>query len=156
MHLIWILPGIMLAVSMYLVWRIRRRAGRELSEIPPSLPQHPTLCEVEPETPGAQARVMRWISIGEFMIVLTMHSDLLLIDLRPNALEVPFPVSNATILPVTQDELVRALESIPADRSVAFCGASNVSIFLIATSRCMEGSAPLFVLEGDPGFAEVA
>lgn len=90
------------------------------------------------------------------MIVLTMHSDLLLIDLRPNALEVPFPVSNATILPVTQDELVRALESIPADRSVAFCGASNVSIFLIATSRCMEGSAPLFVLEGDPGFAEVA
>ena len=131
-------------------------AGHELSDPMPSFPQQPTLCEAETEYAGVQGRVMRWISIGEFMNVLANDSDLLLIDLRPNALEDPFPVSNATILPATQDELVRSLESISGDRSVAFCGASNVSIFLIATSPCMEGSAPIFVLERDREFAEVA
>jgi hypothetical protein len=48
------------------------------------------------------------------------------------------------------------LEWLPADRTVAFCGASNLCIFMIETSQCMEGSAPLYVLEGDLDLAEVA
>lgn len=155
MHSILILLGMLLAAPMYSIWRIRRPVGRDLSDIMPSLPHRPTLRGVETEPAGVQSRVMRWISLGEFMTALANDRDMLLIDLRPNALEVPFPVSNATILPVTRDELVRALESIPANKGVAFCGTSNISIFLIATSPCMEGSAPLYVLEDDVELAEV-
>jgi hypothetical protein len=100
--------------------------------------------------------MMKWISIGEFMTVLTTCSDLIVIDLRADAPFVPFPVPTAFVLPVTQNELDKVLDWLPADRTVAFCGASNLSIFLIETSPCMEGSAPLYVLEGDLHLAEVA
>jgi hypothetical protein len=43
-----------------------------------------------------------------------------------------------------------------ANKSVAFCGASNLCIFQIETSPCMEGSVPFYLLEGDLGRAEVA
>jgi hypothetical protein len=99
---------------------------------------------------------MRWISIDKFMAVLTHCSDLIVIDLRVEAQSVPFSVPNAFVLAVTPIELVSVLERLPADRSVVFCGASNFSILTILTSSCMRGSAPLYVLEGDLGLAEVA
>jgi hypothetical protein len=43
----------------------------------------------------------------------------------------------------------RVLEWLPGHWSVVFYGASNLSIFMIETSRFMDGSAPLYVLEGD-------
>jgi hypothetical protein len=99
---------------------------------------------------------MQWISIGEFLSVLEKCGDLTVIDLRANAQWDPFPIPTAFALPVTPNELDNVLDSLPADRSVVFYGASNLSIFMIETSHCMEGSAPLYVLEGDLSFAEVA
>ncbi|MGA2084105.1 MAG: hypothetical protein ABSG60_01135 [Terracidiphilus sp.] len=90
------------------------------------------------------------------MKVLKKCSDLIVVDLRPDAHQVPFPVPTAFVLPVSPNELDTVLELLPADKSVAFCGASNLCIFLIETSPCMEGSAPLYLLEGDLNFAEVA
>jgi hypothetical protein len=60
------------------------------------------------------------------------------------------------VLPVAPNELDTILELLPMDRSVAFCGATNLNIFMIITSPCMEGSAPLYVLEGDLRRAEAA
>ena len=99
---------------------------------------------------------MKWISIDEFMMILTECNDLIVVDLRADAQLVPFPVPTAFVLPVSPNELDTALEMLPADRSAAFCGASNLSIFMIITSPWMEGSAPLYVLEGDLRLAEVA
>jgi hypothetical protein len=99
---------------------------------------------------------MQWISIGEFLSILAERSDLIVIDLRANARWDPFPIPTAFALPVAPNELDKALESLPADGCVVFCGASDLSIFMIETSSCMEGSAPLYVLEGDLKFAEIA
>jgi hypothetical protein len=99
---------------------------------------------------------VKWITFNEFMMILTECSDLIVVDLRPEASRVPFPVSTGSVLPVSPNELDTVLEMLPADRSVAFYGATNLCIFLIETSPCMEGSAPLYLLEGDLRLAEVA
>jgi hypothetical protein len=98
----------------------------------------------------------KWISINEFMTVLTTCSDLIVIDLRADARLVPFPVPTAIVLPIAPDELFNVLECLPTDRTVVLCGASNISVFMIETIPCKEGSAPLYVLEGGLHFAEVA
>jgi hypothetical protein len=156
MYSLWLLPAFLLAVPLFAVWRIRRSRRREFcnrlqSVIQPSVPY-----EVVPESAGIQTRPVKWISINEFMKVLKKCSDLIVVDLRPDAHQVPFPVPTAFVLPVSPNELDTVLELLPADKSVAFCGASNLCIFLIETSPCMEGSAPLYLLEGDLNFAEVA
>jgi hypothetical protein len=102
---------------------------------------------------------VRWISIDEFIAVLTRCSDLIVIDLRAEAQSVPFPASSAFVIPAVPNELDAVLECLPVDRSVVFCGASNFSMITILTSSCMRGSAPfyfLYFLEGDHGLAEVA
>jgi hypothetical protein len=99
---------------------------------------------------------MQWISINEFMTILTRCSDLIVVDLREDASWVPFPVPGAFVLPAQQNELDKVLDSLPADKTVVFCGASSLCIFMIETSPCMEGSAPLYLLEGDLSLAEVA
>jgi hypothetical protein len=99
---------------------------------------------------------MKWIKYNEFMSILRECSDLIVVDLRPDAQQAPFPVSTGPVLFVSPNELDTVLEMLPADTSVAFCGASNLCIFLIETSPCMEGSAPLYILEGDLRLAEVA
>lgn len=156
MNSLWFLPAVLLAVPLLAVWRIRRSRRRELDKRIESIIQPSAPAQVIPEPVGVQTRMMKWISIGEFMTVLTTCSDLIVIDLRADASFVPFPVPTAFVLPVTQNELDKVLDWLPADRTVAFCGASNLSIFLIETSPCMEGSAPLYVLEGDLHLAEVA
>ena len=99
---------------------------------------------------------MKWISINEFMAILNERSDLFVVDLRANGPSIPFPVPTAFVLPVSPKELDSVLEMLPTDRSVVFWGASNLNIFMITTSPCMEGVAPFYVLEGDLRFAEVA
>jgi hypothetical protein len=156
MYSLSFLPAVRLAVPLFAVWRIRRSQTRELcsrakSAIQPSSPE-----EAVPKCVGAQARQLKWVSVNELMTVLTKRSDFMVVDLRADALSVPFPVPTALVLPVSPDELDTKLELLPADRTIAFCGASNLSIFMIITRPCMEGSAPLYVLEGDRHLAEAA
>jgi hypothetical protein len=87
---------------------------------------------------------------------LNENKDLVVVDLKADAPPVPSLIPTAGVLPVTPNDLDRVLEMLPADRSVAFYRASKLNIFMIITSPCMEGSAPLYLLEGDPGLAEVA
>lgn len=154
--LVWLLLAMMLAALMYSVWSITRSGRRELLNGIPSASNPSTHLEIVPEPIWTQTRMIKWISIGEFKTIFTRSSDLIVIDLRANAQLVPFPVPTAFVLPVTPDELFRVLEWLPADRTVALCGASNISVFMIETIPCKEGSAPLYVLEGDLHFAEVA
>jgi len=156
MYFLWFLPALPLAILMYAVWRIRRSKERELftrvqSAILPSVP-----AEVATEPANAQARQMKWISISEFKTVLAKTKDILVVDLREDSERIVSPVRAPSVLPVTEDDLDSVLGWLPADKTVAFCGASNLCIFKIITSPCMEGSAPLYVLEGDFRLAEVA
>jgi hypothetical protein len=145
-----------LAVPMYAVWRARRSQTRELPDNIPTVLYPPVKAATLPEPAGRQTRVIQWISTGEFLSVLAKRSDLVVFDLRENAQWDPFPIPTAFALPVNPNELDTLLNWLPPDRSVVFYGASNLSIFMIVTSHCMEGSAPLYVLEGVPSLAEVA
>ena len=100
--------------------------------------------------------MIQWISTGEFLSILAKRCDLVVYDLRANAQWDPFPIPAAFALPVDPNELSTLLNWLPADRSVVFYGPSNLGIFMIETSRCMDGSAPLYILEGDLSLAEVA
>jgi hypothetical protein len=156
MYSLCFLPAMALAGLTYYVWRMRRSGRLEHNDTEPSVPELPPDLVNVPEPEEEQGRLMRWISIGEFMAVLKKCSDLIVIDLRAEAKSTPFPVPVPLVLPVAPNDLIEVLESLPPDKSVAFCGASNLCIFLISTSRCMEGSAPLYVLEGDLRLGEVA
>jgi hypothetical protein len=156
MNSLWSLPAMALAVPMYAAWRMKQRGRRKPLEITPSVPEPSIDVTTAPEPAGRQTRVMQWISIGEFLSILTKGSNLVVLDLRANAQHVPISVPTAFVLPVSPNEIDRVLEWLPGHWSVAFYGASNLSIFMIETSRFMDGSAPLYVLEGDLGLKEVA
>jgi hypothetical protein len=156
MNSLWSLPAMALAVPMYATWRMRHPGRRKPVENALSVPEPSVDVTTVPESVKRQTRVMQWISTGELMSILKKCSDLVVIDLRANAQSAPFSVTTALVLPVSLNEIDKALEWLPGNRSVVFCGASNLSIFMIETSRCMEGSAPLYALEGNPGLEEVA
>lgn len=156
MYSLWSLPAMALAVPMYAVWRARRSQTRELPDNIPTVLYPPAKAATLPEPARRQTRVIQWISTGEFLSVLAKRSDLVVFDLRANAQRDPFPISTAFALPVDPNELGTLLNWLPPDRSVVFHGASNLAIFMIETSRCMDGSAPLYILEGDLSLAKVA
>jgi hypothetical protein len=151
---LWLLLTIMLAALMYFVRRLIRSGRRKLRDSMPSVPA-PSM-EIVPKASWANTRMIKWISISEFISVHTKCSDLIVIDLRENAELVPFPIPTAVVLPVSPNELVNVLEWLPADKAVVLCGASDLTIFMIETSFCKEGSGPLYVLDGDLHCAEVA
>jgi hypothetical protein len=156
MYSLWTLPAVALAVPVYAAWRLRQPGERKPLQSRPTVPEPLIELTTVPEAAGSQARVMQWISICEFLSILTKGSDLIVLDLRTNAQWDPFPIPTAFALPVTPNELDTVLKWLPGDRSVVFYGASNLSIFMIETSHCMDGSAPLYILEGDLSLAEVA
>jgi hypothetical protein len=156
MYSLWSLPAIALAVPTYAAWRIKQSGRRKLPDNIPSVPQPSFDVTAAPDSSAGQTRLMRWISVREFMRVLEECSDLVVIDLRANSERVPFPIPTALALLVTPNELDAVLEWLPTDRSAAFYGASDLSIFAIKTSLRLEGSAPLYVLKGDLSLAEVA
>jgi len=156
MYSLWSLPALALAVPMYAAWRINQSGRRKLPDNMPSVPQPLVDVTAAPDSSTRQTRLMRWISVREFTRILTERSDLVVYDLRADAQWDLFPIPTAFALTVNPNELDTLLAWLPADRSVVFYGASNLSIFMIITSHCMEGSAPLYVLEGDPSLAEVA
>lgn len=172
---LWLLLGLLIAAPIYTLLRLKLSRLSELQECECPLPQPnvPSLNATTPEVLPSQSaqrenplcnagqvapenRIMRWISTSEFIRMLSNSSDLIVIDLRPNSEWSPFPVPNAFVLPVSLKELDLVLERLPADKSAVFYGASNLCIFMIETCRCMEGSAPLYILEGDLNLAEVA
>jgi hypothetical protein len=158
MFSLWLLLAILLAASMYFGWRIRCTRRSELGDSTATLfdPEPTSSVTIEPQSAGGQARVMKWISIGECTALLAESSDVILIDLRADAQQVPLPVPPAFVLPVTTNGLDYVLRWLPPDESVVFCGASNLSIFMILTGSFMEGSAPIYFLKGDLSLAEVA
>ena len=156
MYSLWSLPAMVLAVPVYTVLRATHSRARELPDKIPTARYAPVEAATVSESRGRQTRVMQWITIGEFLSHLAKRSDLVVFDLRANAQWDPFPIPAAFALPVNPNELYALLAWLPADRSVVFYGASNLSIFMIETSPCMEGSAPLYVLEGDLKLTEVA
>jgi hypothetical protein len=153
---LFFLLAIVPAFLEHAVWKLRQSRRPELDVIAPSVSLPPVSTEpvIEPDAPPA--RVVKWISTSELMRLLIEDSDLLVADLRPDAMWTEFPISTVSALPVTLNDLDLLLEQIPEDRSAVFYGASNVAVFLIATSSCMQGSAPLFLVEGDLRLAEVA
>jgi len=156
MNFLWFLPAVLLAVPLLVVCRIRRSQERALLNRVQSLLQPSVPDEDVPEPACELAREMKWISISESKTVLTMTRDVLVVDLRDDSERILSPVPAPSVLPVTMDDLDSVLEWLPADRTVAFCGASNFCIFKIITSPCMEGSAPLYVLEDEFRLAEAA
>jgi hypothetical protein len=156
MYFFWFLPAVLLAVPLFAVWRIRRSQRREFSNRLQSVIQQPVPDEVVPESVAVETRQMNWISINEFMTTLTQRSDIIVVDLRADAERIQYPVPAPSVLPITMDDLDSVLGWLPADRCVASCGARNLWIFLIETSPCMKGSAPLYILKGDLRLAEVA
>jgi hypothetical protein len=156
MYSLWLLPAVLLAVPLFAVWRIRRSQRREFNNRLQFVIQQPIPDEVVPESVGVETRQMSWISINEFMTILADRSDPIVVDLRADAERILYPVPAPSVLPVTMDDLDSVLGWLPADRSVACCGACNLCIFLIETSPCMRGSAPLYILKGDRRLAEVA
>ncbi len=154
MYSIWFLLAMAPAGVMYHVWRTRRSGRLQRTEVKPSIPEAPTALASVPESEETPHRMMRWIFIVEFMAILQKCSDLIVIDLRAEARSAPFCVPDRLVLPVAPNDLVEVLECLPSNKSVAFYDASNLSIFLITNSPCMEGSAPLYLLEGDLDLAE--
>lgn len=147
MYFLWFLPLILLAASMYFLWRIGRTAKREFRDKIQPVRQPPTLGF--DSTHATQTRLMKWISIREFKEVLTKCGDLILIDLRTDASGDPFPISTVFVLPVAPNELIRVLDWLPTDRTVVFYGASDCCISTIEKGSFMRGSAPLYVLNDD-------
>ena len=82
MYSLWLLLAMVLAAPLYYVWQIRRFGRRELRESIPSISEPSTHPGIVLKSTGVQTRMMKWISIGEFMAVLTKCSDLIVIDLR--------------------------------------------------------------------------
>jgi len=128
----------------------------KLNEGAPPASEPSTFLARVPDSARLQTRTIKWISIGEFISLFEERSDLVVFDLRATAQWAPFPIPNAFVLSVNPKELATLLEWLPPDRSVVFYGASSLSIFMIETSGCMAGSAPLYVLEGNLNLAEAA
>jgi hypothetical protein len=130
MNSLWFLPAVLLAVPLFAVWQIRRSRKHELCNRLQSVFEQSALDEVVPEPIRVESRQMKWISINEFMTILTERSDLIVVDLRADAARILHPVAAPSVLPVTMDDLDSVLGWLPAEKSVAFCGACNLCIFL--------------------------
>jgi hypothetical protein len=151
----------MQALSIYFAWMYKSSGRRKLHDYISSADSHPSQqFEAVPKPARKparkQTRLIEWISIGEFMMVLEKCRNLLVIDLRAHHQVVQFPVPKATVLRVSPNELVNVLEWLPADRTLVFCGASNLSTAMIESTPCMQGSAPVYALQGDLPLLEVA
>jgi len=107
-------------------------------------------------TPPTARRRLQWVSLGELKKVLAAANDLVVVDLRPGRAYPPLPVPEAQVLRVRTSELETMLQQLPDNRSAAFCGASGVCVFMIETSPCMSGSAPLYILRPERTHEEAA
>jgi hypothetical protein len=79
--------------------------------------------------------------------LLAHAGDLIVVDMRPDEASQRFPVPEMSLLPVSTEELMEALERLPSDRNVLLCAVTTQSIFLSDRKSCMRVSGPLSVLE---------
>ena len=162
MYSLWsLLPGLLFAMILtgltYPVWRISRSGRRAILDCAPSVSQLSAPSNGESHSALRQKRRMEWISFKEFMNLLNKESsDLIVINLRADAGWGPFLVPTALVLPVTPRDQIRVLGWLPENRSAVLYGASDFCISMIKASACMEGSAPLYILEGDFDHLEAA
>ena len=154
MDFLWALIALALGFLMYPAWQILRSFGR-LSRAP-MIPVSQTDDRYVHGAGGTQTRTLRWVSMDEFREILDLAADLVVIDLRPQDERGSLPVSGTQILCVGPEELAEVLQWLPPDRSAAFCGASGLAVFMIRTSCCMHGSAPLYVVKPQSARREVA
>lgn len=133
--------GFLLFRAWQLMWGGRGRARRESVATP---------------LPGERRRRLEWISMRELTKVLATTDDLVVIDLRPGRQDPPLPVPAAQVWRVRTSELEQTLKRLPENRSAAFWGASGVCVFMIETSPCMAGSAPLYILRPERTHGEAA
>ncbi len=156
MDFLWLLLARMQAVPMYYAWMFKQSERLELCDGLSPVSKPPRQFQELGDPSRGQTRMIERISIGEFMMVLEKCRNLIVIDLRSGKNFTQFPVPFVTVMRVRPHELLNVLKWLPADRTLVFCGASNFSTILIESSRCMQGSAPLYVLEGDLRLLEVA
>ena len=146
-----------LASLIFPAWRISRSAGRLfLSDILSIGGLSPGL-QIVRKTSERQRRQAKWITLREFEALLKRAPrDFIVIDLRPDAPRSPFPAADVFVLAVAPNELTGVLEWLPADRSAAFCGISDLGVARVQTSSAMEGSAPFYFLADDFDSLEAA
>lgn len=154
MDFLWALIALALGILMYPAWQILRSFGR-FSRDPMAALSFSDSRRVR-GAGGKRTRNLQWVSIDEFREILERAGDLVVIDLRPQDERRPLPVSGSQMLRIGAEELGEVLQWLPPDRSAAFCGASGLAVFMIRTSACMQGSAPLYVVKSESARTEVA
>ena len=144
------------AALVFLAWLIARFGAHAFRNRMPSpesakLPQSVVQ---QIETPGVS---LAWISLREFKALFARFSDLIVINLREDAGQTPFPIPEVEfVVPIQVHELVELLELVPANRVVVFYGISDFSKLLIETSSFMQRPAPSFALDTRFACLEVA
>lgn len=156
MDFLLVLLIIVLALTLCVAWRILHAAMPAILKRSLSV-SRPIALHREPPTRDEQnsRRICR-VSLAELLVVYATTDDLLVIDLRPDRERDSFPVPGDHILSVHPNKLAEVLEWLPANKSVVFCGASEVCITMIQTSRCIYVSAPLYVVRDSYPHLEVA
>lgn len=95
-------------------------------------------------------RPVRQITLADFGRLLEANSQgLVVLDLRPDAHWVPFPVRAAYVLRIRPEELPEILAWLPASQSVVFYGARDPWVSVIEKSASKSGSAPFYLLDAD-------
>jgi hypothetical protein len=156
MYSLYFLPTARLAAPKFAVWPIKGFVEREFRDRTPSVSQRPFRSTIVPASSSRPARVTRWISISEFVGVLTHRSDLHETDLRKSAEVVPFSELTAPIPLMAQFEPYRGLER-PSEKIASMSwDPSDFDFLALEVSSWMGGSSLLHLLEGDLSIGEVA
>ncbi|HEX4037653.1 MAG TPA: hypothetical protein VHX37_06310 [Acidobacteriaceae bacterium] len=137
------LLAIVLAFLLYAAWQLLRLPRNRPA--PRALDAATALSR----SPGEERRRQHWITSGQLREVLAKENDLLLVDLRPDSNDAPPVLPAHPVLRVRTHQLEDVLRSLPADRSAVFYGASGLCVFMIQTSSCMRGTAPLYLLRAE-------
>ncbi len=155
----WSLPAIALAGLMYPTWRIAQLGKRALHQNPSATGRWPHDDQGSPERIGKQIRglSLRWISLGEFTLLLNRFGNLILIDLRPADQWDPLPVQiPLTAFRVRHHELAEVLKHLPRNRILVFHGITDLDALIIEASPRAKGSAPIYILDNYAPHREAA
>ena len=144
----WFTPVIALATLAYPLLPVRRSGKRLFLNRARSISQPSASLRVLPKPARRQRRLIEWVLFKEFRSLLEqVPIDLVVLDLRSDARQVPFPIAEAFVLSVSPNELMEILVWLPPNRSVVFYGADALCIASIEMSPSMEGLAPFYFLD---------
>jgi hypothetical protein len=141
-------PVIAFATLTYPMLPMRRSGKRLPPNSTRSILQPSASLRIVPKPVRRQSRLMERVSFKEFRSLAEQDpDDFVVFDLRHDARQVPFPIAEAFVLPVSPNELMEILVWLPSNQSVVFYGADALSVASIEMSRSMEGSAPIYFLD---------